>query len=439
MSSLGCRPLRFLFALLLATGICGLVLWMTRAEEAPAHMPQRAPRMSAFALKEDQVRGAGAPSADLGDEAPSLPARRLKFVRSGDDEEGEEVVSGLSVEIRVSCNHGKFGQQGPDKEPAEYAQVYVTDSEGAVHLVGVDRRCNLQPKAVNPEVVLIFDDALSQEMEKAGLGRDDETVWVGRSFLQRVTTVNSSELAISGARIESRSPTFTSCETDGSGQCSLRLASRSPLILTIEASGFATRSLEGELPRDLKVVLEPERAVDIAIAAPGSGLLRPMVLRVSGQSFVWKRTVDAPGHFRVRGAPSEALEVDLSEMPQGLEAFARPIAHAEVAAGKGAVEVPLGPLVPRRLDISIEHPRNPNDEDRFCRALVADVRCPGVLRQMVRLMPDSDGRFSRGGLEYAPQGPCQVTKGHCDHRYQPDRRYETMPVSPPGSVSVRLK
>jgi hypothetical protein len=108
---------------------------------------------------------------------------------------------------------------------------------------------------------------------------------------------------------------------------------------------------------------------------------------------------------------------------------------AEVPPGPEDAVVSLGPLVPRRLEVWTDH-----EEDEW-RSLPApiDVRCEGSARLMIRPDASPDRKSAHARIEYAPAGPCEVTRGQGDYGWLTDEAYETVRVNPPAVVTLKRK
>jgi hypothetical protein len=190
------------------------------------------------------------------------------------------------------------------------------------------------------------------------------------------------------------------------------------------------------------VTLSRGRALTVTVEAPGSRLLTNMGLWVeaAGEPGALAQRIDAPGRFAVGNVSAQALSVTLrEETPTG---WSRPVAEGTVPAGEAPAQLTLT-LAPRRLEVCVDELEVDNVQSGQVRldappcASPVDVRCQGARRLMLPVEPSADRRSGCARAEYAPAGPCVVTRGSCDLGLPPDPTYEPVTVMPPAAVKLR--
>lgn len=335
------------------------------------------------------------------------PSRRLVFVALGLP---ESAAHGLEVGLTRRCT----GDAGAATE-----QMERTDGHGVVVLADTPADCELELRATDPAIALRED-----------VDGEITVLPTGALRMEAVTTAGEPipEVEIV-ALFWSDRPPLARCRTDARGSCELVCPKGQRYQVRFAKPGYETA--EHSVSCDdsgLRATLLPGRRVTVRVEGETAPLLSAFQLEVDAERSSQSRTIDTPGTYTFDDCPRDVLRVELSEA-------LRPVLIAEVPPGADDAVVSLGPLVPRRLEIWVEHVES---EYGFLPSPI-DVRCERSPRLLVDAVASPDGKSDHARIEYAPEGPCVVTRGQGDLGWTTDEAYETVQVSPPAVVTVRRR
>jgi hypothetical protein len=325
-------------------------------------------------------------------------ARRLVFKAFGTE---SSVTVGLEVDVSARCSNDDSTDAGVSR--------LKTDGEGTLTLVGIAPECELELAAVDSRL------ALHQE--------GDDVVSVIRLGTTRVEAVDLDGKPLSGVSVEGNRRFQLHCVTGADGHCDAPCGHGEGGGIELAKPGYQVRPalLDCE-SGGLRVTLHPGRRLTVLVQGAPGPFLAPLSLALETDGFHVRRSIDAPGRHTFDSCTREAFEVGLGESGPAL-------ATVNVPAGEADVEVSIGPLEPRRLDVWVE-----SDVPEEYLGPVW-VECAGATKRTVMVRVSNGGKSGLARLEYAPAGPCELRLARRDADPPQDR----LTVMPPAVATLKMR